>query len=86
MIHETLPFNIDLNSFRAALSVLQQQVAQLDQLKAEYYTEVLAHEEETWDMVMGKVCLILFLMASSADLKYMIVGFISSSFFVGCLL
>lgn len=46
---------IDLNSFRAALTTLQKQVSDLDQLKAEYYTEVLAHEEETWDAAMEKV-------------------------------
>ena len=45
----------DLNSFRAALAILQKQVSDLDQLKAEYYTEVLAHEEETWDAALGKV-------------------------------
>lgn len=46
----------DLNSFRAALGVLQKQVSDLDRLKAEYYTEVLAHEEETWDAALEKVC------------------------------
>jgi hypothetical protein len=47
--------SLDLNTFRAALTILQQQVAELDRLKADYYSEVLLHEEETWDMVMGKV-------------------------------
>ncbi len=49
----------DLNSFRAALNLLQQQVAELDHTKAEYYTEVLTHEEETWDFVLGKVALVV---------------------------
>ncbi|KAF9507368.1 hypothetical protein BS47DRAFT_1488907 [Hydnum rufescens UP504] len=49
----------DLNTFRAALTILQQQVAELDRLKADYYSEVLLHEEETWDMVMGKVSLVV---------------------------
>lgn len=51
-----LTYDIDLNSFRAALTTLQKQVSDLDQLKAEYYTEVLIHEEETWDAAMEKVC------------------------------
>ena len=46
---------LDLDTFRAALSILQHQVSELDRLKADYYGEVLAHEEETWDLVMGKV-------------------------------
>ncbi|KAF8322204.1 hypothetical protein DL93DRAFT_2072066 [Clavulina sp. PMI_390] len=50
--------NRDLNSFRAALATLQKQVQDLDRLKAEYYTEVLTHEEETWDGVMDKVALV----------------------------
>lgn len=47
--------HVDLNSFRRALSVLQSQVDDLDRLKADYYENVLAHEEETWDFVLGKV-------------------------------
>lgn len=46
---------LDLDTFRAALTILQHQVSELDRLKADYYGEVLAHEEETWDLVMGKV-------------------------------
>ncbi|KAF8332710.1 uncharacterized protein EI90DRAFT_690195 [Cantharellus anzutake] len=49
----------DLNSFRAALNLLQQQVAELDRLKADYYSEVLGHEEESWDFVLGKVSLVV---------------------------
>ncbi|KZO93288.1 hypothetical protein CALVIDRAFT_540269 [Calocera viscosa TUFC12733] len=45
----------DLSSFRAALSLLQSQVDELDRLKSEYYTSVLSSEEETWDFVLSKV-------------------------------
>ncbi|KAG8862620.1 hypothetical protein FRB96_001179 [Tulasnella sp. 330] len=45
----------DLASFRQALSVLQAQVDDLDRLKADYYEEVLMHEENVWDAVLGKV-------------------------------
>jgi len=44
---------------RESEALFQQQVAELDRLKAEYYSEVLLHEEETWDMVMGKVSLVV---------------------------
>jgi hypothetical protein len=45
----------DLQSFREALSVLQRQVEDLDQLKAGHYAEIMEHEEEVWDVVQGKV-------------------------------
>jgi hypothetical protein len=45
----------DLQSFREALSVLQRQVEDLDQLKARHYAEIMEHEEEVWDVVQGKV-------------------------------
>lgn len=44
----------DLQSFREALSVLQRQVEELDELRADYYQDVLQHEEEVWDFVQGK--------------------------------
>jgi hypothetical protein len=46
---------IDLQSFREALSVLQRQVDDLDELKASHYQEIVEHEEEVWDVVAGKV-------------------------------
>jgi len=46
---------VDLQSFREALSVLQRQVEDLDQLKARHYAEIMEHEEEVWDVVQGKV-------------------------------
>jgi len=46
---------VDLQSFREALSVLQRQVEDLDQLKARHYAEIIEHEEEVWDVVQGKV-------------------------------
>ena len=45
----------DLNSFRAALNVLQAQVDQLDRLKEDHYREIIEHEEEVWTTVLGKV-------------------------------
>ncbi|KAK0453370.1 hypothetical protein EV421DRAFT_676449 [Armillaria borealis] len=49
----------NLQSFREALSVLQQQVDDLDDLKAAHYREIIEHEEEVWDVVQGKVCLVV---------------------------
>jgi hypothetical protein len=45
----------DLQSFREALTVLQRQVDDLDQLKSQHYEEIIEHEEEVWDVVQGKV-------------------------------
>jgi len=36
--------------------VLQRQVDDLDELKANHYQEIMEHEEEIWDFVQGKVC------------------------------
>ncbi|KAI0637857.1 hypothetical protein C8Q77DRAFT_1048559 [Trametes polyzona] len=49
----------NLQSFREALSVLQKQVDELDELKARHYQEIVEHEEEVWDFVQGKVCLVV---------------------------
>ncbi|KAJ7638607.1 hypothetical protein FB45DRAFT_406745 [Roridomyces roridus] len=49
----------NLQSFREALSVLQRQVDELDDLKAAHYQEILEHEEEVWDVVQGKVCVVM---------------------------
>ncbi|KAI9510445.1 hypothetical protein F5148DRAFT_1010917 [Russula earlei] len=49
----------NLQSFREALSVLQRQVEVLDQLKAQHYAEIVEHEEEVWDVVQGKICLVV---------------------------
>ncbi|KAL1946672.1 hypothetical protein VTO73DRAFT_14776 [Trametes versicolor] len=49
----------NLQSFREALSVLQKQVDDLDELKARHYEEIVEHEEEVWDFVQGKVCLVV---------------------------
>lgn len=48
---------LDLQSFREALTVLQRQVDDLDELKAQHYQEIMDHEEEVWDVVQGKVCM-----------------------------
>ncbi|KAH9943111.1 uncharacterized protein BXZ73DRAFT_40812 [Epithele typhae] len=49
----------NLQSFREALVVLQRQVDELDELKASHYQEIVEHEEEVWDFVQGKVCLVV---------------------------
>lgn len=45
----------DLQNFREALAILQQQVDDLDQLKATHYQEIIEHEEQVWEVVQGKV-------------------------------
>ena len=35
--------------------MLQRQVDDLDELKANHYQEIMEHEEEIWDFVQGKV-------------------------------
>ncbi|KAG8693653.1 hypothetical protein FRC09_010368, partial [Ceratobasidium sp. 395] len=49
----------DLNSFRTALATLQAQVNDLDKLKSEYYQQVLEHEQNIWDGVLGNVSLVV---------------------------
>lgn len=46
---------LDLQNFREALSVLQRQVEELDELRVVHYQEILEHEEEVWDFVQGEV-------------------------------
>lgn len=38
--------------------MLQRQVDDLDELRARHYQEIMEHEEEVWDFVQGKVCII----------------------------
>lgn len=45
----------DLQSFREALAILQQQVDDLDELKVNHYQEIVEHEEQVWDTVQSKV-------------------------------
>ncbi|KAJ6510027.1 hypothetical protein C8R47DRAFT_777913 [Mycena vitilis] len=49
----------NLQSFREALGILQRQVDELDDLKAAHYQEIMEHEEEVWDVVQGKVCIVM---------------------------
>ncbi|KAI0356588.1 hypothetical protein OH77DRAFT_1423518 [Trametes cingulata] len=49
----------NLQTSREALAVLQKQVDELDELKARHYQEIVEHEEEVWDFVQGKVCLVV---------------------------
>lgn len=47
----------NLQSFREALTVLQRQVDELDDLKIAHYQEIVDHEVEVWEGVQNKVCL-----------------------------
>ncbi|QRV76424.1 hypothetical protein RhiJN_04439 [Ceratobasidium sp. AG-Ba] len=49
----------DLNSFRAALAALQAQVNDLDKLKSDYYQQVLEHEQNVWNGVLGHVSVVV---------------------------
>lgn len=53
------PPDADLQSFREALAILQRQVDELDELKGQHYQEILEHEEEVWDVVQTKMCLVV---------------------------
>jgi len=48
-----------MQMFRDALITLQRQVDALDDMKAEHYEQIIEHEEEVWDVVQGKVCLLV---------------------------
>lgn len=49
----------NLQTFREALAILQRQVDELDDLKAQHYQEIVEHEEQVWDAVQGKTCLVV---------------------------
>ncbi|KAN0064157.1 hypothetical protein ACQY0O_003324 [Thecaphora frezii] len=49
----------DLNQFRRALQELQAHVDELDEIKAQYYHEVLESEEEVWEFITSKVALVV---------------------------
>lgn len=55
----SLVLYLDLHSFRQALSTLQAELDELDRLKVVHYQQVLDHEQEVWDVVAGKVCLVV---------------------------
>lgn len=38
---------------------MQRQVDELDDLKAQHYQEIIEHEEEVWDVVQGKACVVV---------------------------
>ena len=57
----------DLASFRRALLSLQSQVDDLDRIKADYYHEVFAGEQETWAMLSNKVALVVRSQIDSSD-------------------
>ncbi|KAH8106243.1 hypothetical protein BXZ70DRAFT_1004511 [Cristinia sonorae] len=49
----------NLQTFREALAILQRQVDELDDLKAQHYQDIVEHEEEVWDAVQGKICVVV---------------------------
>ncbi|KAI3614636.1 hypothetical protein CBS9595_003907 [Malassezia furfur] len=49
----------DLNSFRLMLSELQAKINELEELKAQHYTDALEYEEQTWDFLASKVGLLV---------------------------
>ncbi|THH33764.1 hypothetical protein EUX98_g388 [Antrodiella citrinella] len=49
----------NLQTFREALAILQRQVDELDDLKAQHYQDIVEHEEEVWDVVQGKICVVV---------------------------
>ncbi|KAI3623542.1 hypothetical protein CBS14141_003803 [Malassezia furfur] len=49
----------DLNSFRLMLSELQEKINELEELKAQHYTDALEYEEQTWDFLASKVGLLV---------------------------
>ena len=53
------PFTLDLQSFREALTILQRQVDELDELRISHYQEIFEHEQQVWDFVQGKVSLVV---------------------------
>jgi hypothetical protein len=48
-----------MQSFREALAILQRQVDDLDELKIRHYQDIMEHEEEVWNVVQGKICLVV---------------------------
>ncbi|KAI0699410.1 hypothetical protein BC835DRAFT_567539 [Cytidiella melzeri] len=49
----------NLQTFREALAVLQRQVDELDDLKSQHYQDIVVHEEEVWDVIQGKTCIVV---------------------------
>ncbi|KAF8076160.1 hypothetical protein FPV67DRAFT_1604766 [Lyophyllum atratum] len=49
----------NLQSFREALTVLQRQVDDLDNMKVSHYHEIVEHEEQVWEVVQGKACVVV---------------------------
>ncbi|VDB83312.1 unnamed protein product [Peniophora sp. CBMAI 1063] len=49
----------NMQTFREALTSLQRHVDSLDELKVEHYEQIVEHEEQVWEAVQGKVCLLV---------------------------
>lgn len=45
----------DLQSFRGALATLQNQVDEMDALKASHYTDALEKDQDVWEKVSSRV-------------------------------
>lgn len=57
----------DLSSFRTMLSELQRKVNDMEEIKAQHYTEVLENEEYTWNLIAQKVMLLVRAQVDMAD-------------------
>ncbi|OCH94246.1 hypothetical protein OBBRIDRAFT_769910 [Obba rivulosa] len=49
----------NLQSFRETLLALQGMVDELEELRVQHYQEIVEHEEEIWDFVQSKICLVV---------------------------
>ncbi|WFD28217.1 hypothetical protein MNAN1_003223 [Malassezia nana] len=57
----------DLNSFRTMLTELQAKVNEMENTKAQHYTDVLEHEDQTWAFLASKVMLLVRAQVDMAD-------------------
>ncbi|KAG5654469.1 hypothetical protein H0H81_001968 [Sphagnurus paluster] len=49
----------NLQNFREALAVMQRQVDELDNMKLSHYREIIEHEEQVWEVVQSKTCVVV---------------------------
>ncbi|EMD41034.1 hypothetical protein CERSUDRAFT_111606 [Gelatoporia subvermispora B] len=49
----------NLQNFRETLLELQRMVDELEEMRVQHYQEIVEHEEEIWDFVQSKICLVV---------------------------
>lgn len=49
----------DLNTFRLMLTELQEKLNEIEDIKAQHYTDALEYEEQTWEYLASKVALLV---------------------------